>query len=87
MLRAILGRGEGEVASLLGVIVNARRKFGAFDLEALELARRTPQDRAGARLLEEIEGEGQPPLCTCGGPLRGARPCPKQAGQSARFGR
>ena len=64
------------------MIVNARRKVGAFDLEALEQATRAALHRAGARLLEELlaetEDEGQPPLCTCGSPMRCEGPRPKQ---------
>ncbi len=73
-LRAIQAAVQAEVGSLLRVIVNARRKVGAFDLEALEQATRAALHRAGARLLEELlaetEDEGQPPLCTCGSPMR-----------------
>ena len=64
------------------MIVNARRKVGAFDLEALEQATRAALHRAAARLLEELleetEDEGQPPLCTCGSPMRCEGPRPKQ---------
>ena len=64
------------------MIGNARRKLGAFDLEALEQATRAALHRAGARLLEELleetEDAGQPPLCTCGSPLRCEGPRPKQ---------
>ncbi len=62
------------------MIVNARRKTGALDLEALEQATRTALHRAGARLLEALLGEsdeqGEPPLCLCGNAMRcaGARP-------------
>ena len=62
------------------MIVNARRKTGALDLEALEQATRTALHRAGARLLEALLGEsdeqGEPPLCLCGHAMRcaGARP-------------
>ena len=62
------------------MIVSARRKTGAFDLEALEQATRAALQRAGARLLEELLGEsdeeGEPPLCPCGNAMRceGARP-------------
>ena len=75
-------REVAEVGSLLRVIVNARRKVGAFDLEALEQATRAALHRAGARLLEELlaetEDEGQPPLCTCGSPMRCEGPRPKR---------
>ncbi len=67
---------------MLRVIVNARRKLGAVDLEALELATRTALHRAGARLLEALledtADEHQPPLCTCGNPMRCEGPRPKQ---------
>ena len=53
-LRAIQAAVQAEVGSLLRVIVNARRKLGAFDLEALEQATRAALHRAGARLLEEL---------------------------------
>ena len=81
-LRAIQNAVQAEVASLLRVIVNARRKLGAVDLEALELATRTALHRAGARLLEALledtADEHQPPLCTCGNPMRCEGPRPKQ---------
>ena len=64
------------------MIVNARRKVGAFDLEALEQATRAALHRAGARLLEELleetEDAGQPPLCICGSPMRWEGPRPKR---------
>ena len=64
------------------MIVNARRKLGSFDLEALEEATRAALQRAGARLLEELlqdtAEEGQPPLCSCGRPLRCEGPRPKR---------
>jgi nucleotide-binding universal stress UspA family protein len=64
------------------VIVNARRKLGAFDLEALELATRTALHRAGAQLLEALlqdtDEEGQTPLCSCGSRMRCEGPRPKR---------
>lgn len=81
-LRAIQDAVQVEIGSLLRVIVNARRKLGSFDLEALEEATRAALHRTGARLLEalleETEREGQPPLCSCGRPLRCAGPRPKR---------
>ena len=81
-LRAIQAAVQAEVGSLLRVIANARRKVGAFDLEAREQATRAALHRAGARLLEELleetEDEGQPPLCTCGSPMRCEGPRPKR---------
>ena len=62
------------------MIANARRKLGAYDLEALEQATRTALHRAGAQLLEALledtDEEGQPPRCSCGGRMRceGSRP-------------
>ena len=64
------------------MILNARRKLGAFDFEALEPATRTALHRVGARLLEELleatQDEGQPPLCPCGSPMRCEGPRPKR---------
>ena len=56
------------------MIVNARRRLGAFDLEALEEATRAALQRAGARLLEELleesEDAGAAPVCSCGAAMR-----------------
>ncbi len=56
------------------MIVNARRRLGAFDLEALEEATRAALQRAGARLLEELLEESEDPtaapLCSCGAAMR-----------------
>ena len=64
------------------MIVSARRKLGALDLEALESATRAALQRAGARLLEELlqesEDEDQPPLCCCGQPMRCKGPRPQR---------
>lgn len=64
------------------MIVNARRRLGAFDLEALEEATRAALQRAGARLLEELleetEDAGTAPLCSCGAAMRCEGPRPKR---------
>ncbi len=64
------------------MIVNARRKLGTFDLEALEQATRAALQRAGARLLEtlleETEQQAQQLLCSCGRGLRCEGPRPKR---------
>lgn len=56
------------------MIVNARRRLGAFDLEALEEATRAALQRAGARLLEELleetEDDSAAPVCSCGAAMR-----------------
>ena len=58
----------------LKVIVSARRKTGAFDLEALEEATRAAMQQAGAALLQTLLGEDQehepdtPRPCSCGQP-------------------
>ena len=64
------------------MIVSARRRRGAFDLEALEEATRAALQRAGARLLEELleepEDASQAPLCSCGEAMRCEGPRPKR---------
>ncbi len=64
-------RGREPAAS---VIANARRKLGTCDLEALEEATGTALHMVGALLLEDLledtQDVGQPPLCTCGNPMR-----------------
>ena len=64
------------------MIVEARRRLGAFDLQDLEEATRAALQRAVARLLkellEETEDASQAPLCSCGAPMRCEGPRPKR---------
>ena len=66
------------------MIVSARRKTGAFDLEALEEATRAAMQRAGAALLQTLLGEDQehepatPRPCSYGQPAHCEGPRPKQ---------
>ena len=62
------------------MIVNARRRLGSFDLEAVEQATRAALHRAGARLLEQLleaDGDPEPLQCSCGRPMRFEGPRPK----------
>ena len=81
-LRAIQDAVQAEVGSLLQVIVEARRRLGAFDLQDLEEATRAALQRAGARLLkellEETEDASQAPLFSCGPAMRCEGPRPKR---------
>ena len=83
-VRAVQDEIACEVARFLKVIVSARRKTGAFDLEALEEATRAAMQRAGAALLQTLLGEDQehepdtPRPCSCGQPAHCEGPRPKQ---------
>ena len=72
MAEAILQEVAREIEQLLRVVVQARHKTGAVDLEALEMAVRSAMHRAGAGVLSELlqfpapAAEQRSLACGCG---------------------